>query len=374
VLTIAAVLTIFVYGLMSPVLGVLLPTYALNSGQQGGLALTNALGLVVASLSAGPLIDSKGKKTALLIGLPLIASALLAAPNAVGYRSLLAIYFTLGAGAGTVVTGANSLVGDMAGERRGSVLNFLNLFFGLGSIITTYAASYLFSPTTVCYSIAVLVAGVLLIDARVPIPKPAEERRFQLSQVPNLLSNPILLMLSLLLFLYVGCEVSVWNWLKTYLISVHLGADTAGGIVSYGFGLGMLLGRVLASRLLVKIPAMSVITGSSVLVASTTFAMLNVSSRSGVMIAVFCAGLAMAPIFPTTLAIVGNKFPCNTATAMGIVITSGWLGLAVSSQLVGVMAAKSTLQHALLLLPLLGSAMVLVNMVLNIRLRNAVFT
>ena len=46
----------------------------------------------------------------------------------------------------------------------------------------------------------------------------------------------------------------------------------------------------------------------------------------------------MAPVFPTTLAIVGDVFPVMTATAMGIVITFGWLGLAVSSPVIGAVA------------------------------------
>ena len=44
----------------------------------------------------------------------------------------------------------------------------------------------------------------------------------------------------------------------------------------------------------------------------------------------------MAPVFPTTLAIVGDAFPRMTGTAIGFVITCGWTGLAVSSRIIGV--------------------------------------
>ncbi len=77
----------------------------------------------------------------------------------------------------------------------------------------------------------------------------------------------------------------------------------------------------------------------------------------------------MAPVFPTTLALVGDHFPQRTATAMGIAITSGWIGLAFSSPIIGWLAGGSTLGHALLVLPWLACAMVLVNMVLTITLR-----
>lgn len=352
-------------------LGALLPSYGLSHEQQGNLGLLNALGLVIASLSAGPLIDLKGKKIALVLGLLLVGIALFWAPNAGGYSGLLAVYFLLGTGGGIVVTGANSLVGDIAPERRGSALNFLNLFFGLGGIVTTYAASYVFKPLTLCYSIAALAVVALLVNAAAPISKPSGELGFKLSEVPGLLSRPALILLSLLLFLYVACEVGVWNWLKTYLISANFDSATAGGIVSYGFALGILVGRVVVSRILIKVPAVNVILASGVLIAITTFAMLHVSSKNGVTLAVFCAGLAMAPVFPTALAMVADNFPRGTATAMGIAITCGWIGLAVSSPIVGSLAASSTLQNALLLLPVFAGAMVLVNLVLRSSLRKA---
>jgi fucose permease len=84
-------------------------------------------------------------------------------------------------------------------------------------------------------------------------------------------------------------------------------------------------------------------------------------------IAVFCAGLAMAPVFPTTLGMTGDAFPKGTATAMGIVITCGWIGLAVSSKIIGAIAGgdDKNLKTALLVLPAASVVMVLVNLALR---------
>jgi fucose permease len=371
-LTLAATLAILVYGLMSPMLGVLLPTYSLHASQQGNLGLVNALGLLIASLAAGPVIDLTGTKLALLQGLTLLVLSLLGAPNAGGYSGLLVVFFVMGLGGGIVATAANSLVAGIAPERRGSALNFLNLFFGLGGIITTFAASYVLQSAALCYSVAALTGLVLLVNAAVQLPMSSAESGFRLKESPRLLSNPILMLLSLLLFLYVACEVGVWNWLKTYLMGAGFDAASAGGIVSYGFAFGILAGRAVVSRLLLKVPALKVLLVASMLIAVTTFAMLSLTSRSAITAAVFCAGLAMSPVFPTTLALVGDHFPRGTATAMGIAIASGWLGLAVSSQVIGSVAASATLRRALLLLPILAGAMVLVNLVLQRNLRRTV--
>ncbi len=75
----------------------------------------------------------------------------------------------------------------------------------------------------------------------------------------------------------------------------------------------------------------------------------------------------MAPVFPTTLAIVGDAFPRMTGTAIGIVITSGWIGLAVSSRIIGSIAGgdPTRLKKALLVLPGAAMVMVVVNLVLQ---------
>jgi fucose permease len=106
-----------------------------------------------------------------------------------------------------------------------------------------------------------------------------------------------------------------------------------------------------------------VILAASILMLVTTFAMLQVSGTLAAAVAVFLVGLAMAPVYPTTLALVGEAFPTETATAIGITVTSGWIGVAFSSQLIGSLAGKdpASLGHALLVIPAFSALMVLVS-------------
>ena len=157
------------------------------------------------------------------------------------------------------------------------------------------------------------------------MPPPSGERGFKLSEIGVVLGQPVLYLLSLLLFLYVACEVGVWNWLTTHLTAEGIPEPTALKILSLGFALGLLIGRVVVSRILVNVPAATVTLVSSVLMAITTYAMIQSGgSVTAAAALVFLGGIAMAPVFPTTLAMVGDVFPRMTATAMGIVITCGW--------------------------------------------------
>jgi fucose permease len=62
---------------------------------------------------------------------------------------------------------------------------------------------------------------------------------------------------------------------------------------------------------------------------------------------------------------VGNVFTRMTATAMGIVITSGWIGLAISSPIIGWISNQSSLGTGLLVLPAMSAVMILTNLALR---------
>ena len=63
----------------------------------------------------------------------------------------------------------------------------------------------------------------------------------------------------------------------------------------------------------------------------------------------------------------GNIDDKMTATAMGIVITSGWIGLVVSSPIIGGIAGDeaTNLKTGLLVLPVFSILMIIVNLVLR---------
>ena len=203
------------------------------------------------------------------------------------------------------------------------------------------------------------------------MPPPTGERGFKLSEAGKLAANPSLILMSLFLFLYVACEVGVWNWLAKHLVAQGIPEKTALKTLSLGFALGILVGRVVVSRILIRVSAINVTLASSVLMAITTWGMLQTNDPVAAGLLVFCAGLAMAPVFPTTLGMVGDRFPVMTATAIGIAITCGWIGLAVSSKIIGAIAGNDSgqLKTALLVLPAFSVLMIVVNLLLRVSLR-----
>jgi fucose permease len=369
-LILAAVLAIFVYGVIAAMLGTILPGLAerfhLTPNQNGVIAFAQALGLMLASLGVGPLIDNEGKKIGLIIGLALIALALAALPKAGGYGSIIALLFMLGLGGGVVVTGANALVSDVAEAHRGTALNLVNLFFGLGGMATPFIAANLLKRDTVklCYTAGVFALIALAVQWAAPIPGPTGVQSFVLADAGAVLAKPILLLCGLLLFLYVSCEVGIWNWLVQHLIAQGIPESRALNVLSLGFALGLLVGRVAVAPILITVPPATVTLVSAVAMAATSYLALKARTAKAAWILVFIAGLAMAPVFPTTLAIVGDAFPRMTGTAIGFAITCGWLGLAVSSRIIGAIAGGDTkrLKKALLVIPAFSVLMIAINL------------
>lgn len=159
----------------------------------------------------------------------------------------------------------------------------------------------------------------------------------------------------------------MWNWLPRHLIAQGIPESRALNILSLGFALGMLIGRGAILPVLIHVPAVTVTLIGSVAMAITTFAMLRIKKPGAAWALVFLAGISMAPVFPTALAIVGDSFPRMTGTAIGFVITCGWTGLAVSSRIIGAIAGGDPrrLKTALLVIP--ASAVIMVGLDLVIR-------
>lgn len=370
----AVILAIFVYGMIAATLGTILPNlserFQLTPSQNGSIAFAQALGLILASLVVGPLLDAEGKKVGLVLGLALISIAISALPRSTGYKSVLLLLFVLGAGGGIVITGANALASEVGGAHRASVLNLVNLFFGLGGFVTPFIAANLFPKNwaRLCYAIAVFTWATLALEVATRMPGPTGSHSFIAADLGQVLGRPSVLLLGLLLFLYVSCEVGVWNWLPRHLIAQGIPESRALNILSVGFALGLLAGRFLASSVLLRVSAITVILTASVAMAVTTFLMLKTRRPIVALVLVGLAGLSMGPVFPTALAIVGNVSTRMSSTAIGFAITCGWIGLAVSSRIIGAIAGDDSrrLQKALMVIPVSATLMAMLSVIIRV--------
>jgi fucose permease len=231
---------------------------------------------------------------------------------------------------------------------------------------TPFIAANLFqrNATRLCLFAGLLSAATFAFSGITAMP-PAKVG-FEPSKIGSVVGAPVFWVLGVMLFLYVSAEVGVWNWMARHLIAQGVGESRAFNILGLGFALGITLGRVAVAPVLTSVPPQVVTLGASAAMIVTLLVALRAKNSMLAGGAVFCAGLAMAPMFPTVLAMASKAFPGVEATAMGLCQTFGWTGLAVSSGIIGAIAGgdPKRLKQALLILPLFSALIVVANLAL----------
>jgi len=347
---------IFIYGMLASMLGTIVPSLAtrmsLTNTQIGYLALAQGLGLAATSVCAGALMDRWGTKPGIITGLCASIGGLVLLANASSLNLAILSMLILGAGGSLVIVGSNAVANEVSDERKATALNILNVFVGLGGLATPFVAGNLLGgdATKIAYcGIGISVFALLLaVVTKLRPATPVEGVRDS-----SVFGDYALYLLSLITFLYTACEFAIWNWLPKYLIAVGMPTTTALNILSLGFACGMLIGRLVAARVLVKASPVPTTIAAAVLMGVSSFAMLHATATAVVSGIVFAAGLSMAPIFPTVIAIVGLRFKRKAATAIGFAITCGFSGLVVSSPVIAWLSGADPhgIQRGLMIIP-----------------------
>jgi fucose permease len=203
-------------------------------------------------------------------------------------------------------TGALALIGDIvrSTSEHTSIMNTVEGFFGVGSIVGPALLSYLLNrgvPWQWLYAIAGGMCVLLIFTAlsvRYPGRALASEKQPDGTSVIKVMKNRFVLLFSLGLFLYVAVEAAIYVWMPTLL------ADYEGPgkwVATYSISIFFLLragGRVLGAWMLKRLSWSAVLTISSGMI----LACFSISIAGGVGWGVYLlplSGLFMSVIYPT---------------------------------------------------------------------------
>jgi MFS family permease len=121
----------------------------IDLAQKGNLFLLLYLGVFLASVVVGPLIDRIGNKMILLLSAALVAVAMAGFALAHSLAGAAAASVVLGIGGGGLNTSTSALVSDLYQENRGAMLNALGIFFGVGALAVPLLAAALAGTFTI---------------------------------------------------------------------------------------------------------------------------------------------------------------------------------------------------------------------------------
>ncbi len=272
---------------------------------------------------------------------------------------VLAAAIPAGLGAGALDGGINGLILDLYPGARGRALNTLHLFFSLGALASPLIVGQLVGAGVAWQALVVATAAMtlpiagLFAVAKLPHGRhaavPGDGPR---ASAPMALRWP-LLTLEFAIACYVASEVGVSDWLVRFLDSVPLGLATTGLSL---FWAGLALGRLVAARFADRFDHLRFTT---IAIAGASIAIIAavVVPSVGVSILLFAlVGFAFGPVFPTIIAIGGERYPERSAAVAGLLTGAAVFGAVIYPPVMGFLSVSIGLAAAMLGTGLLGLA------------------
>lgn len=369
----AACSGMFCFGIVLALLGALfgLPAFRdrlhIDLAQQGSILSLLYVGVLIASPLAGPVIDRFGTKLVLLLCTLLVMASLLGFVGARSFWEAAASGIVLGIGGGGLNVATNSLVSDVFAEQRGSYLNYLGIFYGFGALLIPFLAATIsarFTPGEIILCAVVLAGACALAYAVLRFPPPREAHTFSAREVARVATYPGVLLFAFLLFFQSGDEAVIGGWTTRYAGAMGATARQSEWML-FAVLAAVMLGRMVAGRVVRRLGAATMVL--TCLCASLLSYIFFWWARTLLLQFVGAAlvGFFFAAIYPTTLAIVGNRYPRFSASVFSLIFTIALIGGITFPWIVGQVASAYGLRAGMVL-PIAGcSAAVLLMLVIR---------
>ena len=297
----------FAFGAITNVAGAIVPkikeAYQVSGSASSFLASVFFIAYGLTSLPFGILINKLGTKVTLIAGALITTIGVFMFASIPGYFANMAAMFICGVGITAIQVAANPLVKEVSNpEKYSRNLTLFMVVNGLGSTSAPYIVTFIKSKgyewnyTYWLFTIISIIMFFTLLFPKYPKENRGEksEERSEKINFIDLLKDPIMILFTLAIFLYVGVEVGVANNIGLFLEDTHhithVFGDKAEAIKNATIGnywFGLLLGRLVGSFVLDRIP-----------------------SKKAIQIYISCAAIALASaVFGNNLTIVLWSFP-----------------------------------------------------------------
>lgn len=300
-------------GLILASLGPALPFLAGRLGRNvdelGLLFSARAVGSVGGALVGGYLYDRRPGHPLVATVLVVLAVAIFLFPQA-GFLPLLALaLFVAGTGEGMLGVGINTLIGWEHPERSAPFLNGLHFAFGVGAflapvmIVVSYRLSGYVASAYVALALLLLPLAFWLV--RLPSPHPLETNNGKMPTVP--VDIQALAGIVTFLALYVGAEIGFGGWIYTYALDRGVAQETGAALLNSAYWGAFTLGRLVSIPLAARWRPRRLLPAHLLLALVGLGLLLLLPGPLAVWAGSIAFGWALAPIFPTTVALAGRR-------------------------------------------------------------------
>lgn len=300
----------------------------------------SAVTYFVSAFAAGHLIKRWGPKRTLVSGIALAAIGLgFFAANADPLTNVL-LGALIGLGQGCVEVGVSWCTLRIDRENTGRPMNLMHGAFAIGAILGPLAVGVLMHSglawTAVYRGIALIFAAIALMVVFTRLPEVEAQAAEHAEKTERLSAHPAYWLSFVALFLYVGVELGVSNWVAEYFVAVFTYSSAASAMLVSLFWFGLLAGRF-GVPLLYKGPHQDAILvvlsalAALAIILLTLLTLLGFTTLNPVTddigrVLVFLAGLGCSIYYPAVITLLGKCFPHAQSQAIGFAATGGGIG------------------------------------------------
>ena len=309
----------------------ILRTYSWRYVEMGAILAGGSIGYFVSTFVCGILLRRWGPKRVIVYGLVLQAAGLAAFGQmpSLAINAIALLLIGLGQGGSEVVT--NFSVVRIEHSGRSNLMNFIHAAFTTGAIVGPLGIGQLIErgyPWQVAFlalaflSLLMALAFTLLSFETVSA-DPAKQENSPLSY---LMSQPLMLLLTTLILLYVGVEIGTSNWIAEYFVQ-SLGVSAASGAYTVSlFWMGLLAGRLSVAIFYRRDDQAVLLVTACILSALSLSLGLWGESFTWKAACFFSTGMGFSIVYPVVVVLAGRFFPTQQEMAIAIISTGGGVG------------------------------------------------
>ena len=337
---------IFLFGVSMVIIGstlsVLRERFGMSDIEAGGLFSILPFGLLVGSVTFGPVADKYGYRWVLTVAGLFLSLGFFGIAHAGSLFVLRSCIFLFGIGGGVINGASSALVSDLSvKEHKITNLIWLGAFFGVGAFVTPIILSVI---EKTYYTLVIDVAGVLslliaILFAVIAYPVTVQKDKISFKLIPVFVKNRLFMALCFYLFFQSSFEAIVNNWTVTFFVDLRVGENKA--LLAFSSSvLGMILMRVLTGSVLRNFTFNRLMTLALIFLTAGLILLILPTPYFIKVTGMFFIGAGLAPGFPVMLGSAGELFKEVSATAFSFAMLIALIGNTLINYITGVLTEK----------------------------------
>jgi len=329
-MTFAVFMVMAVLGLADNLKGTMLPRiqdeFRLTELNLGLILAVNAVGYLTACTFTTALARKIGIKTCLAGGCLLVISSGLFIFLAPGFPALVCAFFLMNVGFGMLDLSAAVIAAKIFIKKTGMMMSLAQFFFGvsatLSPVVSTSLVAVRFGGVTFGWRYTYLI---LLCFAFVPaVPALIGRMKKQSGEKSGsgylkVFKKPAFWLLTLILAFGAACEVGMASWQVNFLEKAYSFSDEQAAYRLSLYFICFTAARLALGSLIDRIGLITSLAASTGLAGAAIIAGV-LAGQSGTLLLIV-AGIGVALIFPTVLAVIPKLFPDVIDEAITVILT-----------------------------------------------------